>query len=206
MRPRPAREGRQAARRAGLRALIAAAALIGALALPAAAPASLLQALHGSMGIGYAKLFIPDAPGGSISGAAGLDLPVHGNWRAGVGLGIHLLGTRTVTRGSEVASVDYSLFEAGLFAHLIPQRLGPVGRISFGPEIMSARGELSTTGGGAAFQDLAVEEIAPGAGLDVTFISRAPSPVRVGLELGTRVAFLTEQDWTLATVRLVFHY
>ena len=71
---------------------------------------------------------------------------------------------------------------------------------------MSARGELSTSGGGAAFSDLAVEEVAPGAALDVTVISRSASPVRVGLEVGGRVAFLDGENWSLASVRATFHF
>ena len=81
-----------------------------------------------------------------------------------------------------------------------------MGRVSFGPAVMSARAELSTSGGGAGFSDLAVERSAAGAALEVTLISRSESPVRVGLEVGGRTAFLPGQDWTLASARLAFHY
>ena len=173
---------------------------------PVVARAVTLDDLRGSIGVGYSRLFLEHAPGGSLSATAGLSLPIRGAWSAGVGVGFHLLGSRNVLRGSLLAGVDYSLFEAGLFAHWSPEGLGPVGRISLGPEIMSARAELSTSGGGAGFRDLAVEQAAAGVGLDVTMISRRPSPVRLGLELGERYAFLPGDDWSVATARLVFHY
>ena len=109
-------------------------------------------------------------------------------------------------RGSLVAGVDYSVFEAVAFLHWIPERLGPVGIVSVGPGLMSARAELSTSGGGAGFSDLAVEKLAPAAALDVTLIQRSNAPVRVGIELGTRVGFLPSDTWTLATARVAFHY
>jgi hypothetical protein len=84
--------------------------------------------------------------------------------------------------------------------------LGPIGRISIGPALLSARADLSTAGGGAAFSDLAVEEVAAGIAMDATLIQRSSAPVRVGLELGTRVGFLPEEAWTLATARLAIHY
>jgi hypothetical protein len=152
------------------------------------------------------KLFATDSPAGSLSTAAGVSIPIHGNWGAGVGIAFDLLGSRTVPRGSLIASVDYSMFEAGLFAHWMPQSLGPIGLVSLGPEVVNARAVLSTSGGGAGFRDLAVEEVAPAAALDVTLMSRKVKPVRVGLELSGRHAFLTGEDWSLASARLVFHY
>jgi len=184
---------------------LAIAALITA-ALTPAARALTLKDVRGQASVGYAKLFATDAPGGSLSTAAGISIPVHGDWGAGLGIAFNLLGSRTVQRGSLIASVDYSEFEAGLFAHWVPQNLGPVGLISFGPEVVNARADLSTSGGGAGFRDLAVEEVAPGAALDVTLITRKVTPVRVGLELSGRYAWMTGEDWSLASARLVFHY
>jgi hypothetical protein len=170
------------------------------------ADASGIQNVNGHVSIGYAKLFIANAPGGSLSMAGGLDYPIARDLRAGFGVGLHLLGSRTVPRGSLVANVDYGVFEAVLFAHWIPRHLGPVGRISAGPALISARAELSTSGGGAAFSDLAVEHLAPGVALDVTLISHSTAPVRVGFEVGGRIGFLEREDWTMATTRVAFHY
>jgi hypothetical protein len=188
-----------------MRACVAIALAVAGLALARPVNAA-LEDVRGNLSIGYSKLFIADAPGGNLSGAGGLDYPVIGPMRVGLEVGLHLLGSRAVERGSLLANVDYSLFEVVAFAHWIPHNLGPVGRISVGPALMSARGELSTSGGGAAFSDLAVEEVAPGAALDVTVISRSASPVRVGLEVGGRIAFLDGEDWSLGSVRVTFHY
>ena len=180
--------------------------LLLVLMLTRSAGANGLDAVRGSASVGYAKLFLSDSPGGSLSASGGLDYPLRPGLRAGLAIGFHLLGTRSVQRGSLFANVDYSLFEVDLLAHWIPSRLGPVGRVSFGPAVMSARAELSTSGGGAGLSDLAVERSAAGAALEVTLISRSESPVRVGLEVGGRTAFLPGQDWTLASARLAFHY
>jgi len=92
-----------------------------------------IQDVTGHVSLGYAKLFgVEDAPGGSLSVTGGLDHPLWRDVRIGAGLGFHLLGGRTVTRGSLFANVDYSLFEAVLFAHWKPPGLGPIGRISPG--------------------------------------------------------------------------
>jgi hypothetical protein len=81
-----------------------------------------------------------------------------------------------------------------------------VARLGFGPALLSARADLSAAGGGAGFSDLAVAETAAGAALDATVMRRTAAPVRVGFEIGTRIGFLAEETWTLATVRLTFHY
>jgi hypothetical protein len=180
--------------------------LVTGLVAGGAAPARAdLAAWNGHMSVGYAKLFATDAPGGSLSLAAGVDHPITSGIRGGVAIGFHLLGTRTVTRGSLFANVDYSVLEVAALAHWMPRR-GPVSRLSFGPALFSGHADLSTSGGGAAFSDLAVAETAAGAAVDATIMQRALAPVRVGLELGTRVGFLTEETWTVATARLVFHY
>ena len=178
----------------------------GFVACIAAGPAHAdLAAWNGHMSVGYAKLFATDAPGGSLSLAAGVDRPIVTGLRGGVAIGYHLLGTRTVTRGSLFANVDYSVLEVTALAHWTPRR-GPVTRLSFGPALFSGHADLSTSGGGAAFSDLAVAETVPGFGVDATHMQRALAPVRVGLEVGTRVGFLTEETWTVATARLAFHY
>jgi hypothetical protein len=198
-----------------------AAALLTAVAFAVTPPAANadIQKVRGEIGFGYAKLFLADAPGGSMSTAAGLSYPVSPNWSVGPSIAFNLLGSRTVERGSLIASVDYSTFEAGLFAHWVPQGLGPIALVSFGPEVMNARAELSTTGGGAAFSDLAVHEVVPAAALDVTVMQHRERPVRIGLELGGRYAFMPAgrqlvsgggankgDDWVLLSTRLVFHY
>ena len=71
---------------------------------------------------------------------------------------------------------------------------------------MSTRAELSTSGGGVAFLDLAVEDWVPGAELTITLISRTTSPVRVGFEFDSRVAFRDEENWFLESARITFHY
>jgi len=179
--------------------------LVGCVALPALAQGAIGD-WNGHLSIGYAKLFVNDGPAGSLSITGGVDYPLAATLRAGVDVGYHFLGSRTVERGSMFANIDYSAFEAVLFAHWIPQGLGPIGRISIGPALLSASAVLSTAGGGAAFSDLAVEKVAAGFAMDATLIQRSSAPVRVGLELGTRVGFLPEEAWTLATARLAFHY
>lgn len=181
---------------------------LAALLLPAASAAAPppLARLQGHLSFGYTRLLARDAPAGSMAVDSGIDVPLDADWSAGVTLGYALLGSRTVGRGSLIANLDYSVFEAIAFAHLQPAGLGPVGRLSFGPGLFSARATLSTSGGGAMFSDLAREEVVPGFALDATLMKRKPSPVRVGLELGTRIAFLKEETWTLTGVRLAFHY
>jgi hypothetical protein len=171
----------------------------------------------GHLSIGYSKLFVrhresgpediaSETPGGSISLSGGLDTPVTSDWRVGLDVGYHLLGSRTVERGSLFATLDYSVFEAIAFAHWQPMFGGPIGRLSFGPALVAAKGELSASGAGAAFSDLSVSEVAPGFALQATLISRKPTPVRIGFELGAHVAQLKKETWTLATARVTAHY
>jgi len=172
-------------------------------AVPRAARAA---SASGHLSIGYSKLFVTNAPGGSLSIGGGVDIPAFENVRAGLDLGFHLLGSRTVVRGSLFTNVDYSLFEAVAFAHWTPENLGPIGRVSIGPGLMNARADLSSSGGGVAFSDLAVSDFAPGVALDVTLIKRAPALVKVGFVAGVRFAFLSDDTWKIATARLTFHY
>jgi len=182
----------------------AAAAL--ALLLAAAGPASAEGSLAGHLSLGYAQLMTADAPGGSISFTGGVDLPLTRVVRIGADLGYDLLGSRTVERGSLSSNVTYSAFEMALFAHWLPEHLGPVGRISAGPMLMVAHADISAAAGGAGFSDLAVGETAAGVAAEATFISRSVTPVRLGLQLGARAAFLTEETWTVLSARLTIHY
>jgi hypothetical protein len=184
--------------------------ILGAIAMLALASsparASWLEEVKGHLSVGYTRLFVPDAPAGSLSTGAGLDYALEPRLHAGVAIGYHLLGGRTVQRGSLFANLDYSAFDAEVVAVWIPEGLGPIGRIAAGPALVSARSVISSSGTGAGFADLAVEKIAPGLAFDVTLIKQSTAPVRVGLELGTRIAFLDQTTWKLGTARLAFHY
>jgi hypothetical protein len=159
----------------------------------------------GHLSIGYAKLFATDAPGGSISMGAGLDYPLKPTLRAGLDLDYDLLGSRTVQRGSLYGSVDYSALQVTAFLHWLPQR-GLVRRVSLGPALVNAQGVLSVTGGGAGFSDLAVHESAGAVAAQITVMKSKPAPVKLGLELGGRMAFLGGDDWTLLSLRATVHY
>ncbi len=171
---------------------------------------------NGHLGFGYAKVFVTDrdvravkphfSPAGSLSASGGMDYPVGGNLRAGIDLGYHLLGSRSVERGSLLATVDYSVFDATAFLHWHPAHAGPLGRVSAGPALMSTRAELSTSGGGAAFSDLAVEEVALGWALEATLMSAKAAPVRPALAVGLRMGYLEDQNWHLLTARLGVHF
>jgi hypothetical protein len=178
---------------------------------PAGAPPAAggrLEQLSGHLAIGYAKARIDTiSPGGSITVAAGLDYRVAANWKAGVTVGYELLGSKNVNNGGSLyAAVDYSVLEVVGFAHWEPPDLGPVNRISLGPGLFSAHADLVAAAGGAAFSRYAREEIAPGVALDFTVMRRKPAPVRIGIELGTRLAFLPQETWILAAARVAFHY
>lgn len=184
----------------------AALALLLVAAGPAWADGRAAGPLAGHLSLGYAQLMTAGAPGGSISFTAGVDLPLTQTVRIGADLGYDLLGSRSVERGSLGASVNYSAFETVLFAHWVPQHLGPLGRVSAGPMLMAAHADLSAAAGGAGFSDLAVGETAGGVAGEATFISRSASPVHLGLQLGARSAFLTRETWTLLSARLTIHY
>lgn len=183
------------------------------------AHASVFSDLRGHLGFGYTKLFgsvgiedpgaVPpqeiSAPGGSMAVAAGLDLPVATDLRAGIEAGVDLLGSVAVERGSLFAELDYSVFEVLGLVHWTPPWNGPLGRISVGPGLFKARADLSSAGP-AAFEDLPVLEWAPGASLSATLISRKERKVNAGVELGTRWIALSNDDWVLATARVVIHY
>jgi hypothetical protein len=163
--------------------------------------------VRGHVGLGVVKLAESGAPGGSLSVGGGLDVPVREDGRLGVTLGYHLLGSDTVEQGSLVASLDYNALEAMLLATWQPRGLGPLGRVSFGPGLVNGHVEIQATGGGgAAFRKLARAETGPALGLDATLMQRREAPVRIGLELSSRVAWFEDTDWTLLAARVVFHY
>jgi hypothetical protein len=180
--------------------------LLALFLVPASASAAArFSEVGGHFSIGYAKLFTGDAPGGSISMGAGLDYPLTPTLRAGLDLGYDLLGSRTFQRGSNSAGVDYSAFGVTAFLHWFPQR-GLVRRVSVGPALVKAQGVLSVTSGGAGFSDLAVHQSAGAVAAQITLMKAKPAPVKLGLELGGRVAFLAGEDWTLLSVRATVHY
>jgi hypothetical protein len=188
-----------------------AAALPAALlcALLCAAPASAgleFDRVTGHLGVGYARAFIPGSPGGSISVGAGLDYALTECFALGTELGYDLLGARDVKRDSLFGTVDYNALQFSLRMIWKPVGLGPIHRVSAGPMLFRAKGEVQTPFGGLPFDDLSVHETAPGAALDVTLIPMAERPVKLGFELGTRLAFLKSRTWSLAIARVVFHY
>ena len=180
--------------------------LLALLLVPASASAAArFGDMTGHLSIGYGKLVTTNAPAGSLSMAAGLDYPVTRALRAGIEVGFDMLGSRSVQRGSLFASVDYSALEFAALAHWLPER-GPVRRVSLGPAVVSARGELSVTGGGAGFSDLAVHQTAGAAEAQITLMSAKPAPVKPGVELGARRVFLGGDGWTLLSARVTVHY
>ena len=180
--------------------------LLACLAPTARAGALRLEPWRGHLSIGYAHLISDEfSPGGSISVAGGLDYPVGPNLRLGPVLGIALLGSHEVTRGSVTAGLEYTLLEGALQLHWLPQA-GPITRVSFGPGVAAARSSLQVGGGGANFLDLAVDEVQPELALDVSALPRRQTIVAVGLEAGVRVIPVERVTWTLATLRFTIHY
>ncbi len=183
------------------------ATLVGAfLAVPAHAGVMRLEPWRGHVSFGYGHLFSDSySPGGSISVAGGVDYPIGSRLRLGPALGISLLGTHDVVRGSITAGLDYSLLEGALQLHWMP-RTGPITRVSLGPGVAAARTSLQVGGGGAGFLDLAVDEVRPHLALDLSALPRRQEIVAVGLEAGLRYVPVQRMDWILATFRLTIHY
>jgi hypothetical protein len=193
----------------GRRRTIAASGVVLALALLAAPPARAglhLEPWRGHVSIGYGYLFSDSlSPGGSISVAGGVDYPLGERWRLGPVLGIALLGSSDVTRGSVTAGLDYSFLDVALQLHWLPTS-GPITRVSLGPGVASARSALQVGAGGAGFLDLAVDEIKPEVAFDISSLPRRMKIVAVGLEAGLRFVPVERVNWTVTTVRLTIHY
>lgn len=186
--------------------------LVALLLVPTPARAAArFSELGGHFSIGYAKLVTADAsggsvsPGGSISMGAGLDYPLTRRLRAGLDLGYDLLGSHTFPRDGNLAAVDYSAFGITAFLHWLPER-GPVRRVSLGPALVNGRRVLSVTSSGAGFDDLAGPVTGGAVAAQVTLMKAKPAPVKLGLELGGRLAFMAGDDWTLLSVRATVHY
>ena len=184
-----------------------AAVALGCALLAFAGPASAftLSKLGGHLGVGYEKLMISDAPGGSIGFGAGVDYPVASRFHAGVDLGFSFYGTQSVERGSFNANLDYSSVEAIAFLHWT-SNWGPLARVSVGPGITHVRAAISTAVGGASFLDLARDENGATAAVDLSFMKQKPAPVRVALIVSGRQVFLPGEDWPHFAIRLGFYY
>jgi hypothetical protein len=183
--------------------VVACAAMLAVLASSRAHAATLAD-MHGHLGLGYAKLMNQGAPGGSLGIGAGVEMAVVSNLDLGAELGFDLLGGSTEERGSVSADLDYSLIEGLLLLHWLPSR-GPFNRVSFGPGIFHARAGL-TTGAPAMFQDLPVDETAPGMGVGLEFGPKGRRTVKAGVEVASRMVWMEHQTWTVGLARLVVHY
>ena len=190
---------------------VGALALLATAWLMAAAPASALEFadVKGHLLIGFSHVSTSDStdtPAGSISIGGGVDIPVADRFRAGIDLGYHLLGSRTLEQGSLTSGLDYSVFEVLALAHWSPLSSGPDLTISGGPGLFMANAELAATSVGLAFVPLAVNETTVGAALSVGVAKRTTSPVRAGLDLGLRWIPLEDERWTLFSARIVVRY
>ncbi len=179
-----------------------------AVAAPAGAHAGLrLDRWKGHVAVGFAHVVSDSlAPTGSFSTSAGVEYPLSAKWRVGPAMSFDLLGSSTVQRGSIVAGLDYSMFEAAMLFTYLPQK-GPFSRISIGPGLASPRAELSVAAGGLGFRDLTVGELRPEFAIDGTIMSRHMPTVAVGAELGARVVPIpSKSTWTLLTARMAIHF
>ena len=184
------------------------AALVVALmaaAMPSAAGPRLAD-VRGHLYLGYSKLFVDKAPGGSLSIGAGAEHPVGRGLRAGVDVGYHLLGTRTLKQGSLSTGLDYSLVEALGQLHWSPGGSRAWMTLSGGPGLFVVRATLGSSAVGASFSDEAVERTRLGLALGATVAPRGAAPVRLGLQAGLRMIPLGSSTWTLATARLAILY
>ena len=187
-------------------------ALLGAVGLWAAAPparAFELSSVRGHMTLGYSHLSVSDTsgtPGGSLSFGAGVDLPLASRLRAGVGMGYHVLGSRTLVQGTLSSGIDYSVFEATAMVHWSPLHSGPDLIVSAGPGLFHAKAELAATSVGLAFTPQAIDETAFGAALDVSVVRRKPTPVRAGVVAGLRYIPLDHVNWTVASIGIALIY
>jgi hypothetical protein len=194
-------------RRSRIVALIGlACGLVGA--MPCAGTLRLAD-VSGHVAIGFSHVSSSDStstPGGSLSVAGGIDIPVTARLRAGLDLGYHLLGSRTLTQGSLASGLDYSVFEALAMVHWTPLDRGPQLIVSGGPGLFVAKATLAATSVGLAFTPQAIDETRAGGALSLAVIRRRPSPVRVGIEVALRVVPLESTTWTLASARIAMRY
>ena len=191
--------------RAPLRLIVATAGLL--LAVPASALE--LSEVRGHLAIGFAHLSVSDTtdtPAGSLTIGAGVDIPVSARFRAGIDIGYHMLGSKTLEQGSLTSGIDYTVFELLALAHWAPLSSGPDLIVSAGPGFFKAKAELAATSVGAAFTPFAVNETAPGAALSVTVARRKPAPVRLGFEAAVRWIPLETTEWTVFGARIVLLY
>lgn len=201
-------------RTAAWRAALAAAILAVLLAAPAAA-ATRLADVGGHIQLGYAHVFTEDAPGGSLSAGAGLDVPVASRLRVGLDVGYHLLGSRTLIQGSLSSGLDYSVFEAIVLARW--NRGGPI-TLTAGPGLFIAHADLASSPIGATFSSKAIGQTRFGVAFGAIAV-RGHGPVRAGIEAGARVVPLGRpaaappgstddktRTWTVATLRLALLY
>ena len=179
-------------------------AALALLAMSGSARAATLADMRGHLGLGYAKLMNQGAPGGSLGIAAGVEMSVLSDLDLGAELGFDLLGGNTHERGSVSADLDYSLIEGLLLLHWMPER-GPFNRVSLGPGIFHARAAL-TTGAPAMFQDLPVDETAPGMGVGLELGPKGKKTVKAGVEVAARSVWMEHETWTVGLARLVVHY
>lgn len=180
--------------------------LLTAIAASSAHAGMKLENWRGHVSVGYGYLVSDTtSPGGSISVAAGVDYPLNSSLRLGPTVSMSLYGSYNTERGSFTASVDHSLLDVALQLHWLPAS-GPVTRVSLGPGVAAARGDLQAGAGGASFLDLAVDELQPEVALDVSAWPRHMKVVAVGLELGTRWVPVERVDWWSFTARLAVHY
>ncbi len=192
------------ARARKLRGALPAALAMGLLSAPA--HADLVQDVRGHLALGYARLFIEDAPQGSASFGAGLAYPVRSDLSAGVAIDYHLLGGHTAKRDGQTADVDYSLFVADAALDWRPRAAGPVRMVSLLAGLYHARAEVTSSFDALEFLDLARSETVPGFGLAVTLMPGPARSLEAGLELAGHVALLEAENWGLVTARLAVHY
>lgn len=188
--------------------LLLVASALSAWAVPCAA-ALRLDDLQGRLAIGFAHVTSSDTsrtPAGSLSIGAGLDVPVGRGLRAGLGVGYHLLGSRTLVQGTLSSGLDYSAFEALALVHWSPGTRGPLLVVSGGPGLFIVRAALAATSVGATFSPQAIEATRAGGALGLLVTRRRESPVRVGFEAGLRVVPLESSTWTLLTARIAMLY
>jgi len=179
--------------------------LLALLVGPARAGLLRLDEWRGHVSLGYAHVFSDSlSPGGSISVAGGVDYPIGPRLRLGPVVAMSILGSSDVTRGSITAGLDYSLLDAALQLHWLPEH-GILSRVSIGPGLGLARTALQVGGGGAGFLDLAVDEVKPEVALDLSLIPRRQKIVALGLEAGVRYVPVERVNWVLTSLRLAIH-